>query len=163
LARGGGWVAIFVVTSSVAVACSESAGSGASSASASGAGGGSGGCAATPRPNLLLDVRAAGGALPPDTTIVADWSGGEAGPWVLDDPKTWRPLDESNLVCDVDPQNPPKLPLMQLHCQVWTTGATRIRVSAPGRSPFDRTLAPPVMPCTPPARVTVDLEELDAG
>jgi hypothetical protein len=149
------------------VACSESTTSGQSSTSGSGghagSGGGSGGCLATPQPNLLLDVQAIDATLPPDTTIVADWSGGEAGPWILDDPKTWRPLDTSNLVCDVDRMHPPKLPLKELRCQVWTTGPTRIRVNASGMTPFDQTLAPPVMPCAPPGKVMVDLSMPDAG
>ncbi len=160
-------LAIFVVATAGVVACSESMTGSPSSTSGSGghagAGGGSGGCLATPQPNLLLDVQAVGGTLPPDTTIVADWSGGEAGPWVLDDPKTWRPLDRSNLVCNVDRMNPPKLPLKELRCQVWTTGATRVRVNATGVSPFDQTIAPPVMPCAPPDKVMVDLETPDGG
>lgn len=157
-----------VVAAAGPVACSEATtGGGQSSSSGSGghagSGGGSGGCLATPQPNLLLDVQASGEALPPDTTIVADWSGGEAGPWVLDDPKTWRPLDRSNLVCDVDRMNPPKLPLKELRCQVWTTGPTRIRVNATGVSPFDQTLAPPAMPCAPPDKVMVELDKPDGG
>jgi hypothetical protein len=144
--------------------CSSASGGGMTSGSGGGGGAaGSGGCLLAPHPNMFIDVRSTGDApLPDDTSIIADWSGGEAGPWVLDDPKTWRPLEASDLVCDIDRANPP-VSLKELHCQVWTTGPTRIRVDAFGFSPFDHTLVPSALPCAPPGHVVVELDKADGG
>jgi hypothetical protein len=125
--------------------------------------GGGGGCLLAPHPNFFVDIRSTGDAsLPDDTSIVALWSGGEAGPWVLDDPTTWRSLEASDLVCDIDRANP-TASLKALHCEVWTTGPTRIRVDAVGFSTFDRTLVPAPLPCAPSPHFVVELDKPDGG
>jgi hypothetical protein len=148
------------------VACAPSGGSGQATSSGAGgqagAGGGSGGCVAVPQPNLLLGVRAHEGPVPGDTTILVEWSGGQAGPFMLDDPGTWQSLEDSNLVCDVDKLHPPTMPLDELRCEVWTSGATRVTVQAQGFAGYEKTFSS-APACVKPTKVLVELDRGDGG
>ncbi|HEY4120390.1 MAG TPA: hypothetical protein VGM56_21140, partial [Byssovorax sp.] len=94
LAFAGGLAAVFA-------ACSPDGGGGAGGAGGGGAqSDGGGGCSIVPQPEFVLTIRGAAGTVPHDTKIEVSWSGGLCGPFALDDPMTWLPLDVSNLVCD---------------------------------------------------------------
>jgi hypothetical protein len=157
LAFAGGLAAVFA-------ACSPDGGG------AGGAGGGGahsdggGGCSIVPQPEFVLTIRGAAGTVPHDTKVEVSWSGGLCGPFALDDPMTWLPLDVSNLVCDVDPANPPTSALSSLRCEIWTSGAAHVRVTAAGYQAYDRTLSS-MSACPEPqtSDVRVSLEPADAG
>lgn len=125
-----------------AVAGGACEGGGGSSAGAGGGTGGEGGCLIAPVPLFNITVRARGGLLPEDTTIRVTWSAGEEPAFVLGDKTTWKTLDEANLVCEVDASAPPPEDLEALVCHLWTSGATRVEISAKRLAPYDETLAP---------------------
>lgn len=110
----------------------------------SGPGGGDAGadCPNGPVAMLILDIKAAGGPVPMDTTLAVSWSAGAEPSFTLDDPKTWSTLDDANLVCDVDPQQPPPTDLVELWCQLWTSGVTHVKVTAHGYAPYESMLKP---------------------
>lgn len=133
-----------------AIASAPACGSGgttASSSSSSGAGGhaggggAGGGCSTSPEPSFKLAVRASKGYVPSDTTILVKWSAGTEPELRLDDPSTWKTLAEANLACSLDPKNPPK-ELDELDCEIWTSGATEIAISAKAYVGYDMTLTP---------------------
>jgi hypothetical protein len=96
-------------------------------------------------PLFTVTITAEDGALPPDTTVAVDWSAGAEPPFVLSDPATWRTLDDgANVVCDVDRSQPPPTNLDTLVCELWTSGATDVRVEAMGYAPQIETLTPDV-------------------
>lgn len=130
--------------------------------------GGAGGCAVGPQPIFTLTLTATDGPLPPDTKILVTWSAGEEPPFVLGDKDTWKTLDDSvNIVCEVDASKPPPTDLEELVCKLWTSGATKVEVTAMGYSDHDETFTPaqndqcegPV-----PSAVSIAIEpEVDAG
>ncbi|MFT3775430.1 MAG: hypothetical protein QM820_59545 [Minicystis sp.] len=79
----------------------------------SGAGGRGGGdagvdCPIGPVAMLDLHIQATNGPVPPDTKLLVSWSAGAEPTFSLNDPKTWSTLaDGANVVCDVDPNQPP--------------------------------------------------------
>lgn len=150
-------------TSSSAQTSSTSTGAG---GHVDGGAGGAGGCSMAPLPSFQLVVRAATGALPKDTAVSVLWSAGLEPAFKLDDPTTWKTLAEANIACNLDPKKPPK-DLQELDCEIWTSGATEINVSASGFVPYDMTLTPMTSDLCmhpPPIPVKVMLEHQgDAG
>jgi hypothetical protein len=148
----------------LAVACdppetSSSAGSGGSGAGGSGSSSSSGGCLPTPQPTFALRVLdEAGGFVPPDTTIEVSWSAGVEPAFHLDDPSTWG-TPESNVICDVDPSQPPPEDLPVLSCALWTASPTEVEVSAKGFITKGNTYkADPVSGCDPePTPIEIEL------
>jgi hypothetical protein len=128
---------------------------------------GEGGCPLRPEPMLTIAVRALDGPVPRDTTIRITWSAGEEPAFTLSDPSTWKTLDEANIVCAVDRTMPPPSTLGALTCQLWTTGATLVQISARGYSDYENTLIPePSEACDGfvPTQVDIDLlRPLDGG
>lgn len=125
-----------------------------------GGAGGSAGCLVTPQPTFALRVlEEAGGFVPPDTTIEVMWSAGNEAPFHLDDPETWGTLETSNMVCDVDPAQPPPKDLIRLNCALWTSSPTAVRVSAKGYATKERTYtAEPMTACEPePTPIEIEL------
>ncbi|WP_437478880.1 hypothetical protein WME75_31235 [Sorangium sp. So ce1014] len=113
-----------------------------------GAGGGSGmggadGCPMGPREAMFtITVRAKGAPVPPNTTVHVAWSAAEEPTFVLNDPTTWKTLDEANLVCAVDRAKPPPDALEALVCELWTAGVTQVEISGTGYEDFEQTLTP---------------------
>jgi len=117
----------------------DSSGSGASS----GGQGGEGGCPLAPAPLFTLTVTAPGGSVPPDTHLVVRWSAAEEPLFALDDPSTWKSLDEgANVVCNVGGSAPPE-ELDALVCELWTSGATEIEIGADHYVTQRETFTPP--------------------
>lgn len=109
------------------VACDG--GSSGSSSTASGQGG-EGGCPLAPEPLFTLTLTAADGPVPEDTRLYVRWSAAEEPVFALDDPSTWKSLDEgANVVCNVTPGTPTD-ELAALVCELWTSGATEVEVTA---------------------------------
>lgn len=151
----------------LAAACGPPAPSSSSQGGAGGGatgGGGTGGCLMMPTPSFALRVlAAAGGPVPPDTTVLVKWSAGEEPEFHLDDKSTWGTLENANIVCDVDPTAPPPTDLAALECSLWTAGPTEVIVSAKGFVPKDRTFSPdPSTDCNPeptPIEIEIDAEQ----
>jgi hypothetical protein len=120
-----------------------------------------------PEPMLTITVRAQDGPVPPDTSLRVTWSVGEEPIFRLDDPSTWKTLEDANVVCDVDRTQPPPEDLPALSCQLWTNGPTRVEVQATGYQAYDETLTPGSSElCEGPVPKHVDIEivrEQDAG
>ncbi len=163
------WVILFGVLlgASALAACgppdtsSSSGGGGGGTATG---GGGAGGCLMLPQPSFALRVLAsAGGPLPPDTTVEVKWSAAEEPPFHLDDKATWGTLETANVVCDVDPNEPPPTDLVALECSLWTAGATEVTVSAKHYVAKVRTFTPdPSTECNPeptPIEIEIDAEQ----
>ena len=113
---------------------------------AGGAGGDGGGCPMGP-PEALFTITVTSEdderILPPDTTVTVRWSAGEEPAFVLGDPATWKTLEDgSNLVCDVDHDQPAPTDLTELHCELWTAGATEVEIQAEGYLDYLDTLTP---------------------
>jgi hypothetical protein len=65
--------------------------------------------------------------------VLVTWSFGEEPEFKLDDPATWRTLEQnSNVVCHVDRDAAPPTDLDELVCELWTSGATNVKVGATG-------------------------------
>jgi hypothetical protein len=131
-----------------------------------GGGGGEGGCPAQPKPLYTLTITAPGKPVPPDTTLHVVWSAGEET-FALDNPSTWKTLDDGiNVVCAVQRDAGPPTDLDELVCQLWTTGATEVEVTAKGYVQHEETLRPleSELCDAVPAEVDVVLQPLaDAG
>lgn len=135
-----------------------------------GAGGEGGACSMIPQPMFDLTITAAHGPLPRSTTVDVWWSGGQEPTFSLDQPSTWKTIDDQvNLICDVDPMQPPPDMLAALVCHLWTTGPTDVVVKAKGYTPREETYVPPYSDhCQAfvPTAVSLQLElvpEDDAG
>ncbi|WP_434042117.1 MULTISPECIES: hypothetical protein [Sorangium] len=133
-------LSLAALTTAAAVGACDGAGGG----GAGGAGvGGAGGCPVGPREAMFtITVRAPGGPVPPDTTVRVAWSAGEEPVFVLDDPTTWKTLEEANLVCAVDRAKPPPEALEALVCELWTAGVARVEISGTGYEDLEQTLTP---------------------
>jgi hypothetical protein len=147
-----------------AAACKVSTSSTPNDAGAAGAGG----CPVGSRPQFTLYVKAKNGPVPPDTTIVVRWSAAEEDPFVLCDPSTWKSADEgANVECDVARDAAPPVDLEELVCELWTSGATEVKVNATGYLPFDQTFTPQqIEQCKDPVPSDVQAElvrDPDAG
>lgn len=86
----------------------------------------------------------------------------------MNDPSTWSTLDEgANVVCNVDRNSPPEQPLEALICALWTSGATKVEVSAEGYQDAEETFTSPQSELCEgpiPSKVTLTLvAESDAG
>lgn len=133
-----------------------------------GGGGGQGGCPSEVTAQFTVTLRAKEGALPADTEIRVTWSAGEEPVFALDDPESYKTLEDgSNLVCDVDPNNPAPTDLEELVCHLWTSGPTRVEVAALGYVPLDETLVPEFIEgCDVPIPTNAEIEldvDMDAG
>jgi len=139
-------VIVLVVSTCIALASCEdetqASGSG-GHAGAGGGGGGDGGCPSIPLPMFTITITAADGPVPPDTSLAVKWSAGPEPVFSLSDPTTWRTLEDgANVVCDVNPKNPPPTDLSELVCRLWTSGATEVIVSAEHYQGHTETLIP---------------------
>lgn len=105
------------------------------------AAGGGGGCpGSTPQALFTIVVAAENDArLPTDTSIGVRWSAGDEPAFELDDTSTWRSLDESNVVCDVEGD---PTALLELTCELWTSGPTEVTVNGLGYLELVSTLTP---------------------
>jgi hypothetical protein len=115
-----------------------------SGGSGGGAGHGQGGgepCPTGPHAAFELTLTAEDGPVPADTAIEVAWSVGKQT-FSLDDATTWKSLVDGNVVCDVDAKSPPPKALTKLVCQLWTTGPTRVTVTAKRYDAIDETLVP---------------------
>ncbi|MGK4002936.1 hypothetical protein WMF31_09970 [Sorangium sp. So ce1036] len=136
-------------------ACKDPGGGGAGGAGS----GGAGGCPSVREAMFTITVRAPGGSVPPDTTVHIAWSAAEEPTFVLNDPTTWKTLEEANLVCAVDRTKPPPDALEALVCELWTAGVTRVEISGTGYEDFEQTLAPVMSEeCEAFIPQTVDIE-----
>jgi hypothetical protein len=129
--------------------------------------GGEGGCPVAPEPQFRLTIHTvADTPVPSDTRLTVAWSAGNQV-FDLDDPSTWKSLEEGNVVCAVDKDAGPPDDLAALVCHLWTTGATEIEVAAVGYQPLQQTLQPAeIEDCdtVPSSDVDVALEPMaDAG
>jgi hypothetical protein len=104
--------------------------------------GGEGGCSPAPEALFTLTVTAPNGPVPADIEVRVTWSAGEEPAFELDDPSTWRTLEEGNVVCDVERDAGPPIELAALVCHLWTSGATRVAIEASGYVDYDETFAP---------------------
>ena len=116
---------------------------------------------------FTLLVTASDGPVPVDTTVKVRWSAGEEPSFQLDDPSTWKTLEQgSNLVCSVDPGAPPT-ELTTLECALWTSGATEVEISSTGYLTHEQTYAPKFADhCDDPIPSDISVElmrDLDAG
>lgn len=118
-------------------------GGGGGSSGDGGGTGGEGGCPTAPVPLFTITIHAPSGPLPPNTTLNVTWSAGEEPEFKLSDATTWKTLDDdANVVCEVDRSAPPPVDLEALVCHLWTSGATRVEITAQGFEPYDETLTP---------------------
>jgi hypothetical protein len=104
---------------------------------------GEGGCpGGAPEALFSVTVRTADGEpLPADTTVTVRWSVGEEPSFVLDDPNTWKTLDDGvNAVCEVGGGGGDST--LELRCELWTSGATEVEVTATGYLDLEKTLTP---------------------
>lgn len=130
---------------------------------------GAGGCPmGLPEALFTLKVRAKDGPLPPDTSVRVKWTAGEEPVFVLSDKDTWKTLDDgSNMQCDVDHDAPVPADLEELRCELWTSSATEIEVTAIGYVSVEQTAQPmEVEGCDEPVPSVVEIEllvDLDAG
>lgn len=112
-------------------------------ATAATTGQGEGGCpGGAPEALFTVTVRTSDDApLPTDTTVTVRWSVGEEPPFVLDDPDTWKKLEDGvNAVCD--PLLDGGYPVYELRCELWTSGATEVEVDATGYLELREVLTP---------------------
>jgi hypothetical protein len=155
----------FTITLAALIGCASDGGS---SSAGGGSSGGDGGvdCPSGPMAMLDVTVRAASGPVPPDTRVLVSWSAGAEPTFELDDPKTWGTPD-ANVVCDVDPDEPPPKDLAHLVCHLWTSGVTHVQVRASGYVPFEGMLKPKISAACKgpvPTDVSVTLKPVpDAG
>ena len=92
-----------------------------------------------PQAMFELTITASDGPVPPSTRVDVSWSAGQEPTFILDDPWTWKTIEQANLICDVDPSKPPPHDLKALMCHLWTTGATNLIVKAKGYTRFEKT------------------------
>jgi hypothetical protein len=134
-----------IVGASALLACSGGGTTGTTGTTGTGGAGGEGGaCPMGPQAMFTITITAAGGIVPADTHVLVSWSAGTEPEFELDDKKSWKTLDDANLVCNVDPHGPPPTNLAELVCQVWSNGATKVVVSAQGFTTFEKTYVPPL-------------------
>lgn len=127
----------------VLTACSASRPGGSITTGSGGAGGEGGACPMSPQAMFDLTITAAHGPVPRSTTVDVSWSVGHEPTFSLDEPSTWKTIDDQvNLVCDVDPVKPPPEALSALVCHLWTTGPTHVVVKAKGYTSLDETYVP---------------------
>ncbi len=134
-----------------------------------GGGSGDGGCppVGPPEPLFTLHIAAADGPLPTDMSLSVQWSAGEEPVFALDDPESWKTLEDGHVVCDIDRDAAAPSDLEQLSCELWTSGATLVEISAAGYLPYEETLTPQKLDgCEDPVPSEVDVElkvDHDAG
>ena len=161
------WLFVLIAGTAVALFHCEENGNTATNTST---GTGEGGCPpqGPPAPLFTLKVTAMRGPLPEDTTLRVRWSAGDEPEFVLGQPDTWMTLEQgSNVVCQVPHDAGPPTDMTELVCELWTSGATEIDLTAQGYLPHNQTLTPKTIDeCEDPvpSEVEVDLTlDLDAG
>jgi len=96
-----------------------------------------------PEAMFELTITAAHGPVPRSTTVDVTWSAGQEPTFVLEQPSTWKTIDDPvNLICDVDPAKPPPEGLSALVCHLWTAGPTDVVVKAKGYTRLETTYLP---------------------
>lgn len=171
-----GRLALASLTTLALVALAPSAacggGGGGSDPTGVGGGGGAGGgglvCPEGAAPLFTLRVHAPGGALPADLELLVSWSAGDEPAVIVDRPAT-HGTSSSNVICALLPvaatggeggADGDALEGVDLVCELWTSGPTRVRLAAEGYVPIDETLAPATTEgCDRPvpSEVTIDL------
>ncbi len=101
-------------------------------------------------------------------TLRVTWSAGEEPVFVLNDPESWKTLEDgTNVACDIERDAAAPSDLQQLSCEIWTSGATLVEVSGTGYVPYEETLTPEKLDaCEDPVPSEVDVEltvDHDAG
>lgn len=77
-----------------------------------------------------------------DTTVTVRWSAGTEPAYVLGDDSTHLTLEDgSNLVCSASDEDMP----LVVTCELWTSGATEVEVTAVGYDDWVQTLTPEEM------------------
>lgn len=117
---------------------------------------------------FTLTIKAIDGLVPPDTSLEVAWSAGTEPIFKLNEPSTWKTLEQgTNVVCDVDSSSPPPEALPALVCRLWVSGAAQILILAKHYQPYADTLVPTMSEeCHGPipSDVTVEiLPDVDAG
>ncbi len=97
-------------------------------------------CPTGPQAMFEITIKAEDGPVPPSTTVDVSWSAGDEPTFALDDPSTWKTIEQANLVCDVDPAKPPPSDLAALVCHMWTTSPINLVVKAQGYTLFRKDL-----------------------
>ncbi len=123
-------------------ACKKSDPSGGTSSGSGGDGGAGGACPTGPQAMFEITIKAEDGPVPPSTTVDVSWSAGDEPTFALDEPSTWKTIEQANLVCDVDPSKPPPSDLAALVCHMWTTSPINLVVKAKGYTLFEKTYVP---------------------
>lgn len=123
-------------------ACKKSGPSGSTSTGGGGEGGVGGACPTGPQALFDITIKAAEGPVPPSTSVDVSWSAGNEPTFKLDDPSTWKTIEETNLICDVDPSKPPPSDMPALVCHMWTTSPIDLVVKAQGYTRFEKTYVP---------------------
>lgn len=157
-------------------ACGGGGGTGGSDGT--GGGGGAGGAAGCPdevAPLFTLRVHASEGELPESLELAVSWSAGEEPPVVLGQAGT-HGTSASNVICAVVPAEDVAgtsddggerggggpgggRPGDDLLCELWTSGPTRVVITADGFVPVDETLAPATLDgCDRPVPSAVVIE-----
>jgi hypothetical protein len=141
----------------LATACHDEAGVGSGGTGGTGQGG-AGGCPTGPHAAFTLTITAADGPVPEDTALEITWSAGKQS-FELDQPSTWKTLEDGNLVCDVDRKHGPPVGLEKLVCELWTSGAADLVVIARGYQKRTQTLSPTMSErCNGPLTTDVAIE-----
>jgi hypothetical protein len=123
-------------------ACKKSGPSGGTSSGGGGEGGAGGACPTAPQAMFELTIKAEDGPLPSSTSVDVSWSAGDEPTFELDQPSTWKTIEQANLVCDVDAAKPPPTDLAALVCHLWTAGPINLVVKAKGYTTFEKTYVP---------------------
>ena len=113
-----------------------------------------------PEPLFTLRIHGHAGPVPANTKVAVVWSAGAEPIFALDDPTTWKTLDDGvNAFCRVDTDGGPPVDLTELVCELWTSGATQVEVSATGYTTYAKTLTPKLIDgCDAPVPSEQDVE-----
>lgn len=104
-----------------------------------------------------LEVRAASGALPSDTSVLVEYGGGQEE-YRLDDPVH----QQEDVLCTTEPADAGAV--MTLRCALWTQGAATVTVRASGYPELQEELeAQADGKCIETVPVVLTLGDVDAG
>jgi hypothetical protein len=106
-----------------------------------------------------LTLRAAGGPLPPDTTVEVQYGGG------VESYRVDAGMQSQEVVlCDDDAPETGVGGVTVVHCKLWTQGAATVKVTASGFPPVEQTLEAKAQgKCIQTVPVEIVLGDQDAG
>lgn len=146
--------AVLGVALTASAACGDGGGGGDASGTGGGGGAGGGGlvCPEGAAPLFTLRVHGPGGDLPADLELLVSWSAGDEPAVLVDRPAT-HGTSASNVICALVPlaatgggdggaAADAPLEDVELVCELWTSGPTRVRLAADGYVAIDETLVP---------------------